>query len=271
MLKQRHIATNFSAGLVPVCLFSVLVCGCHDNSTSPTVAELPVVSITTESEPGDGLTPLTRSELESFLEIVRRLPAGTLPRVEPNSQRILPAHKSEADEMREYAEAVRQEIRGVLAPESLADLWQAQGDVQTTLRQMSVDPGDFGKLAVKVSLAWGAASLSRNVPLEKLQQDANAEVERLIAHWPTTASALRSSGRLATVTFQRQQVRDAIEASVSLAEFAGLLAAVPDESVHVVRQYAGQLRSVMADSPKGGTFEHRVESSPEIRRVSHQP
>ena len=237
-----------SAGLIGlVCLGGV---GCGESEPGPAVAKVrPAIAVQPLS------APLTASEVETFLAVVKALPGEQPPEPAPPSPlRIPPQHPP-----RECLALWRAHIREQLDPQQMAVNWKHGGRVHEILADHQVDPTAFASLMSRISAAWVSRSLEGGgTDLDKESRSAENRME--IAIRQIEEIDRRSQG-LRDVPSQwmarREALLESVQELVSLSEFLRLMKSVPPESRQLLDARRSDLVALLPAVNGDTPFERR--------------
>ena len=224
--------------------------GCGKSEPGPAVVKVrPSMAVQPLS------APLTATEVETFLAVVKSLPGGQPPEpAPPTPLRVPPGHPP-----RECLTLWRAHIREQLDPQQMAGNWKHGGRVHEILAEHEVDPTAFASLMSRISAAWVSRSLEGGgTDLDKESRSADNRME--IAVRQIEEIDRRSQG-LAEVPGQwvarREALLENLQELVSLSEFLRLMKSVPPESRQVLEARRSDLVALLPSVNGDTPFERR--------------
>lgn len=201
--------------------------------------------------------PLSEQDVRTFLEIVRRLPAGKAPEFEPLA--------SESIDDRLPAQALvstyRREYRRLYDPVEQGSRWRRNSQLMAVLTAHGMESEAFAALMARLGCALAAGTINSRMNLSEAAEKADRLLDDLITRideWDERAAqGIVSSSNVAP---RRQPLVDQLKDLVALSEFSRMLLNVPAESCAAVERHRQELAVHLQESKDVGFFERTLDA-----------
>ncbi|MCA9076475.1 MAG: hypothetical protein KDA93_15725 [Planctomycetaceae bacterium] len=264
MFDVRLYQEESSTRLVALTLLALsgLISGCSD-SQSQSNEVTPVA----RSQPASLSTPLTDTEIETFLNVAASMPDGELPK-------FMPLSKSTIDDRlppETLINAYRLEYRSMFDATGQAIRWRRDSDFIRLLSALQTDPEEFASLMTRIGCAVASSTVMSQLNLEDASAKATEQLTRLCSQI-TALDEFAATNQVnpIAVNQRRQPLVDQLKSLVALLEFSRILSAVPEESRTVIDRHREQ---ILAHLPSRGDlemFERTLDAPAVIVPASHE-
>jgi len=226
-------------GQVALCVLTLLA-GCHD--AGPGGEGGPSAGKPLKS-PADRLSD---REIELLIAVAGGHEQGQIPEFAMAAE---DAPLDSEQPARRLEAAFQAQFEKLFDPQRQGEVWTRLPSWSSALRRHGADPAEFAALVRNVGCAVMRARLESRIDLQRLQENARAEVEETIAVMEAI-EALPPAERTRQDGYVRTRAAVQLGRAVALRAFADMVASVPRENVALVKRHAGALRPLL---PRGET------------------
>lgn len=223
--------------------------GCQKAPESPQVTEeeslqLPANLAISEKQLEE---PLSEDEVQCFIELVRRFPAGKLPELSPVT---VPDH-GKPETVQAIVEDARQAIRDSLTVDTLQKGWAPKTSIRRIMQDEQISSREMLSLMLRLSCAVAADAIGSPRTIRAQQVVTEEKLNDLVEKIAATQRA-------------GKPISDSMEESLrevaSMAEYLSILSQVPVASLTLVHEHQGELETILpTPAMKGKPTESREE------------
>ena len=227
-------------GLVVFVNFSLLGCSENEKKASSNSEVRQAKSL-----PYDPSIPLTKKEVEHFLQVVSQLPNQKVPEFyvsqESNTTGLLDAKSLIAQ--------FRKEIESSLDAKVQKKAWERDPQLKAAFEKLNVDAEQFATLTTRLSFAYSDFALHGKKNFEEIKKNASRELAEAQIELEQLDAALQVERTVAWYK-KRGELTNHMRFIVVTETFSGYLSQVPEKSRQSIRAYHASLARLLPDPKK---------------------